>query len=236
MKLVSVIVLTVAFLVVASASPVLADVIVTIKCTSGQQTATQDFLIQCGPESSDWTLSEPIALIGADGVLGTITELSYQSNSDPFVNLQFAVQAGNTDTTFDITSAVVSFTALNNPWAYASAGVTLTGDSDGATITGLLDGGSVYQATYNSSTVFASLVSGFTIPADQTVTQPGRYPASGTVTIPTSVSSIQSEFKFTLSALDQASGTSRFEVVVPEPATISLLVLGGLAMLRRNRK
>ena len=230
------IIFAVAFLVVASASPALADVIVTITCTSGGQSATQNFLISCGADSSNWTLSGPVALSGSNGVLGTITDLSYQSNADPYVNLRFAVEAGSTDTTFDITSAVVSFGALSNPWAYASAGVTLTSDSDGATITGLLDGGSVYQAIFNGSTVYASLVNGFTIAADQSVTHSDRDPVSGNQTIAGSVTSIQSEFKFTLSALEQASGTSRFEVIVPEPATMSLLVLGGLALLRRNRK
>jgi hypothetical protein len=41
--------------------------------------------------------------------------------------------------------------------------------------------------------------------------------------------------KFTLSAGDQASATSRFEVV-PEPATMSLLALGGIATLIRRRR
>jgi hypothetical protein len=49
-----------------------------------------------------------------------------------------------------------------------------------------------------------SLVSGFTIGADQTVTNSDRSPASGYTGISGSVSSIQSEFNFTLSALDQS--------------------------------
>ena len=47
--------------------------------------------------------------------------------------------------------------------------------------------------------------------------------------------SISIEYNFRLSGGDAVSFTGTF-VVVPEPATLSLLVLGGLAMLRRRRR
>jgi hypothetical protein len=164
--------------------------------------------------------------------------LSIQTDGDPYVNLRFAVEAGATDATFDINSAVVSFIPILNPQVYASAGITLTSDDDGATATGLF-GGMTYQARCNGSIVYTNLVAGFSIPGDQTVVHSERDPASGYDTILGTVSSIQSEFDFTLSALEQASGTSRFEVTsisIPEPVTMSVLGLGGLGLLLRRRR
>lgn len=226
--------------VLAAAFPVSADVLLSVKCTAGHASSVQDILIATSGGTADWTLptSSPLSIMAGNVLLGKVTELSIQTDDDPFINLRFAVEAGNTDTTFDISSAVVNFSPLLNPQAYASAGVTLTSDFDGAAITGLFSGMN-YQARYNSSTVYSDLVAGFSILGDQTVVRFQREPASGYETISDTISSIQSEFNFTLSAFDQASGTSRFEVImpptIPEPATFSLLALSGLAMLRRRK-
>jgi len=214
-----------------------ADTSVTIQASSGDLSASHEFTITCNDGIADWSLDGPMDLMADDVLLGTITELCLQSDADPYVNLFFAVQAGAADTTFDVSSGVVSFFPLMDVSGYASAGVTLTSDADGATITGLF-GGDTYEARYNSTSVFADLVAGYTIGGDVSVTNSDRYPATDYTPIAGNVSSIESEFKFTLSALDQASGTSRFEIIgvgVPEPATMSLLALGGLALLRRRR-
>jgi hypothetical protein len=223
----------VAAVLLPAALPVSANMVVTVKCTAGDASAVQEFQVVCNAGVADWALAGPVDLLVGDVKVAKITDLSVQTNSEPFVNLRFAVEAGAADTTFDITSTVVSFAPLANPQAYASGGVALSADGDGATVTGLF-GGRSYQARYNGSTVYANLVPGFAIPADQTVVNADRTPAGGYGTITGSVSSIESEFNFTLSAFDQASGTSRFEVV-PEPATISVLCLGGLALLARKR-
>jgi hypothetical protein len=226
--------LAVAMLLLAMAMPAAADMIVTVRCSAGDLLATQEFSIVCNGTATEWVLADPVDLMAGDVRLATVKRLEIQSDLEPFVNLNFAVQAGAADTSFDINSAVVSFSPLTNPQAYASAGVTLTSDSGGATITGLLGDGRTYQARYNTSSVFSNLVNGFSVAGNLTDTRSDRQPASGFDTISGSVSSIQSEFKFILSAEDQASGTSRFEVT-PEPATLSLLALGGLVFLRRRR-
>jgi hypothetical protein len=224
------------FLLAASVLPAAADMILTVTATQGNLTVTYPFLVQCNAVSGDWTLPAPVALMSNGQQLGTIKELEVQSDVDPYVNLFVDVQAGATDTTFDIASSVVSFAPLLNPNAYASAGITLTSDYHGATITGLFDGGKTYQARYNGSTVYANLLNGFSIAANDSGNNDDRSPAIGTQTILDSVSSIESEFNFILSANEQASATSRFEVdAVPEPATLSLLILGGLALLRRRK-
>jgi hypothetical protein len=228
------------FVLAASVLPAAANMIVTVTATQGSLTATQQFLVQCTGGTTTWSLPSAAALVTARGVnLGTLTQLDVLTDVDPFVNLHFSVENDTAlPVAYDISSSVVSFPTIVDPDAYATAGITLTSDFDGATIAGLFPGGEVYQARYNSSTVYANLVTSLTIADNQTVTTTDRLPTLGTQTIFDSVSSIQSEFDFTLSDGDQASGTSRFELTapVPEPATMSLLVMGGLALLVRIKR
>ena len=217
-----------------------ATTVLTITVSEGDLIATRRFLVQGNAASNGWALSAPIALVANGVQLGTIKNLDVQSDVDPYVNLHFAVEADFADTTFDINSSVVSFAPLLNPTACASAGIALTSDDGGAKITGLFDGGRTYQARYNGSTVYANLVDGFSIAANQTAAVSDRSPASGYQTIFDTVSSIESEFNFTLSAMEQASGTSRFEVdgPVPEPMTMAAVGMGiaGLGGYIRHRR
>jgi hypothetical protein len=170
---------------------------------------------------------------------GAITYLRIFTKSDPEVGIEFGVRAGSSTTTYSISSGVLTFAAMVNPTAYASAGITLTDriTASGATITGLLPvsgGGKTHQALYNGSTVFANLVNGFTIPSGTVTHSEENGNEFSMITINDTLTSIESKFNFTLSARDSASGTSTF-VVVPEPATIALLGLGSLTLLRRKR-
>jgi hypothetical protein len=221
-----------ALFLLCAAWPAAANVTVTVDCTAGGVSASEVFFIQCTDNTVNWALAGPYD-ISVDGVrLGRIKELSFEADNEPYVNLHFSVEADAVDTTFDVKSAVISFDSLINPQVYASAGVTLTSDANGAQITGLF-GGACYQARYNGDIAYANLVTGFSTSGNQTDTHSARRPDGGYEGLTTPISSIQSEFHFT-SALDQASGTSRFEVI-PEPATVSLLALYGLALLRRRR-
>jgi hypothetical protein len=230
----------VAVVLLAATLPAAADaVLLTVRATTGLTSEVQQFTIPCSGGATSWTFSTPTEIKDGDTVLGRILMLEIQTDVEPYVNLNFSLEAGPADTIFDLQSALVSFSPLVNPQAFASAGITLTSDTDGAKITGLF-GGKTYQARYNGTTVYADLVSGFTMGGNDSLLNSQRQPilAPTYATISDTVSSIRSEFNFTLSALDQASGTSRFEVIqgVPEPATLSLLALGGLAMLRRRKQ
>jgi hypothetical protein len=118
-------------------------------------------------------------------------------------------------------------------------------DGNGATLTGLESGGNAYRAIYNGGTSWTSLNSSFafTKPYDSQA-QSDRDPASGMGLIPDTLTSIQSEYSFTLSANDQASGTSVFNVqdpAVPEPLTFvgvltGLAGLGGYVRSRTKRR
>ena len=135
--------------------------------------------------------------------------------------------------------AVVGTGSVTDAALRATAGVTVTdNDANGATLTGEGAGGSFFNAAYNGGTTFADLISGpFTTSvagsnsgAQDFPAAPGAFdPIGGTLT------DIQAQFNFTLSANDSASGTSGF-FSIPTPGAATLIALGGLAGLRRRRE
>lgn len=184
-----------------------------------------------------WSLDGTRSFASGDKVLGELQNLMIAVDPDPVVTLGFLVTAGSADTTFTISSATLSFPTIDPAQAYASAGVTLTGDSDGATVTGNLNG-ECYEAKYNGTTLFDDLVPGFSV-GQTTLTNSERSPVGTGWTTIGSAGSMAASWNFTLSALDTASGTSRYEILpVPEPGSLlglacGLFALGGI--LRRRR-
>lgn len=156
-------------------------------------------------------------------------------DGDPVVKLNFDVYAGSSLTNFTITSAIVSFPTIVGKGT-ATAAVTVTdNDGNGAAANGLYDDGKFYQARYNGSTLFASLVSG-PVAADPYSSEIARQTVPPWVAMG-SVSSIQSQFSFNLTAEDGASGTSSFTVIpVPEPGSIICLITGVLGLVGVARR
>jgi hypothetical protein len=196
-------------------------------------TAGSDQLIYAGQTDTDSSGFAKLTLVTSDTLIGddgaVLENLTLNINADPEVGIEFGFRAGSTATVFNLESEVLTFEAMTNPEASASAGITLTDrNSNGATITGLLPNGKTYQAWYNNSSVYSNLVSGFSISGK---TQTNSQETSGTIY--DSVTSIASKFSFRLSAADSASGTSTF-VVVPEPATLFVLGIGSLILFRRK--
>lgn len=198
--------------------------------------------------------SDTVYLMDGDTRVATLNPLRQASGSgsvyysDPVVSLNFSVQAGATTTNFRIASALLSFPTIPGASAKgaASASFSVTDvNGNGAALTGVGDpfgaqGG--YLAQYNgwagnipfpAGSTFAELHHSVTALPFQTRTVTGDVPPIGLQAIGTSVSDISSLVSFSLSARDLASGTTTF-VVIPEPASLALLALGGLLVARRR--
>jgi hypothetical protein len=203
--------------------------------------------VQCGSDRVDVVFTEPVltqveVLDASNNCLAKIDELEFTYQDDPLVNLRFSVEAGSGDTTFTINSSVVGFTPMTDPNAVASSSLTLTDvDGNGATLTGLEAGDKAYRAIYNGGASWAYLNPTYS------VTEPfggdvesNRQPISGLQPVVDTLTSIQSEYMFTLSANDLASGTSTFNLaapVVPEPLSFVAVLTGlvGIGTYVRKR-
>lgn len=174
----------------------------------------------------------------------TIHGLSLSLIADPVVSSSFNVAAGPMNSVITINSAIVNHPGFPSDVGRASAFIGITdslnsplADQGQISFVGL-HGGKAFRPIFNGSSVFQDLITGpgnvAVIPGTSTPfieeTSPtGVYlPLGGTAT------SIQSQFLFSLSRFDRASGTSTFEVI-PAPGAMALLGLGGLVAARRRR-
>ncbi len=176
--------------------------------------------------------------------------VEYISGSQQVV-LNFLVSSGGAAANFTVTSANLSFAGISNATARAQAQVTVTDfGGDGASLVGNFPNNDTYRAFYNdvnnvpaTGTTFATITPGAVAAPFSGATSTEGFPDSlggfsstdeNTMVLGT-VSSMSSQWKFSVSQFDSASGTSIF-VVVPEPGTmlISLFGMPLLGLLRRK--
>lgn len=175
-------------------------------------------------------LNERFALTNGDNTLGWIESLSADLVGDPVASISFSVTAGSSDVTVSVSSAMVTFSAINNPAASSEAEVTLTDNNanGAATIETVGGNGGLYRAIYNGSSQYSTHLGDSSISGGSvTFSDATSGPIAG------NVSSIRSRFDFKLSAGDFASGTGTF-TVIPEPATFGLLACCCVALATAN--
>lgn len=198
------------------------------------------------PENQEWwwDYSDNIDIMDGTGLitLATITDLTLSYIQDPQVTFGFTVQAGAFDTTFSLTSGLLSFPALDPAEGLASAGLLITDtNSNGATLTGLHTGGGAYAAQYNGlapgGTTFTELLTSSLIATtDGTNSANQEFPGGGLfAAIDVPVTNISAQFSFLLTAGDLASGSSNFNVV-PAPGGVALLILMLTGVARKRRR
>jgi hypothetical protein len=196
-------------------------------------------------DSVDWLLPEDIKIRNSDTqeVMGTIkasgTSMAMLASGGPVVVLRFAITSGGLETDFKITSELMEFGQINPAQGWSSVGLTVTdGDGNGAFMGGLNAGGGIFATAYNGGfdgggTTFAEFLPGGG-PLDPFGTVAVSDATDGWLDIGGPVWDMQSQFYFSLTANDMASGTSTF-VIVPGPT--SLLAMGaGLLLSRRRRR
>lgn len=189
-----------------------------------------------------WDLPEPMPLIAKGGFqIGVLERANVRYVADPIVVLNFVVSSGGAAANFTVTSANLSFPGIANAMGRAQGGVSVTDfGGDGATLQGNFPSNNLYRAFYNDAgnvpatgTTFATLTPGVTASAFSGSTSSGAFPDNvggfsstdqsggslGTVT------SMSSQWRFSVSANDSASGTSVY-VIVPEPASVILSIMG----------
>ncbi|MFT5424687.1 MAG: hypothetical protein ACI89L_002484 [Phycisphaerales bacterium] len=180
---------------------------------------------------------------GTNALIGLITQADVLIGGNPgdllsparIFAFAYTVNSMDADTTFSFSGGDYGLdAAYGGASGFASSAVTLTdGTGDGALMSA---NGDVYGADYNGGTNFSSLLSGYNLAAGAfgSNSDAGNDPGDFSNRFIGPVSSISASAGFTLSANDAASINTQF-FVVPAPATVALMGLGGLVAARRRR-
>jgi hypothetical protein len=236
------------FAIGSTAKADISDIVLRIEASNSLGTAVFEGHLSDGTfyEGGEyiWELRSPTTLFSDSGqMIASISSARVRCVDDPVVQLNFSVTAGSIMTNFTITSPNLAFGTISQAEGRASAGVTTTdNDGDGASMTPSGQPG-LYTSRYNGQfpgpgTPFADLLPNAVIAgAFDSSSANDSFPGGGAFSpIVPPVSDMQSRYRFALSANDDASGTSTYEIrPVPAPGAIALMGLGGLLAGRRRR-
>ncbi len=173
-----------------------------------------------------------------EGVLGGTADIELvglEFDPDPFV-LNNILVTNTSATTQTYTIGTILPTTFAPPSLISGSITTqaIDGGSDGAVVAAL-PGGAIYKALIDGLTVATMQEDVFLVTAPAQGVNNALDNFGPTVNALAVNSFIGITLTFTLTPGDTASILSRFDVVeIPEPATLSLLVLAGVTLLRRR--
>lgn len=231
------------------------DTIVSVTASSGSLSGSINIpLSQAFQLPNGWVWFSTGQNIILDSVtnepIGSLDSASLFLLDERRVALSFNVTAGNAKTVFSLSSALLAFSPLINPIAQASAGITVTdGNANGGSLIPLGPNGTYYSAMYgdgvNPMSTFANLIDtsmflnggGGNVGINGSDSASENYPLNQQTYIQLAgvVTEMRAQYDFSLSAFDQASGTSVFTLIIPGPGSSVLIAIGGLTLLRRRR-
>ncbi len=226
----------------------ISDVIFRIEATNATGTGfievTKDQLVY-HPTTDSYHWNLPASLVIFDDLFNPIAtlqnaNLAILKNATKKIAGAFAVQAGDSETTFDIQLPQLSFGTLIEPLTMGRMGlacnVTDLG-ADGVAMRALSTGAGMLRGDYNGlvpgGTMFAQVL--YQVAATSgSGSGYQNFPAAGYADIASAVSDMSSRLDFTLTAGDLGGGTHYYEIV-PEPASLGLLLIGIAALAVRRR-
>ena len=159
----------------------------------------------------------------------TLEGLSIAVRGDPSIQLGFSAVSNDGPVDFLFTSDVFNFDPLTDVTAYVYA----TADSLPGTVVSAVDfPDKLCRNLYNGTQIFADVVDPYIF------VQGGVYEYIPTMAIAGTVSSMQVMWSLGVNSGGHADGLCEFQLdgtAIPEPATMLLLGLGGLALLRKRK-
>jgi hypothetical protein len=226
----------------------ISNVIFRIEATNGTGTGflefTKDQLVY-NPvtDTYHWNIGSQPILDAFFNPIATLqnANLALRVNDIKKIAGAFAVQAGETDTTFTLTMAQLTFNTLPASVTAGRAGLAAnvtdtTVPPDGVSMQAIAPATGMLITDYNGmvpvGTLFTYALSGLSVPTGSGSAL-AYIPPTGYLDIPDPVSDMNSVVAFTLTAGDLGGGTHYFEIV-PEPTTVGLLLAGVLLLARRR--
>jgi hypothetical protein len=214
------------------------DVVLTIHALSGRAEGSLEITADQGTwegENFFWSTDVAIPIMSGSEVLGTVGPGRLELYADPSVGIGFSLQAGDAETQFTISSAMLTFPPIQ-PLALArTSGAFTVMDfmGEGAALTGTLPGGFAYRAYLGDGTIFYQAIQSIVVlPTETPVAGSFEYPPGGGYAIIPGTGGMRAEIGCALTPHAFASGSAVFEII-PEPAGLLLLAVG-IGLVRRR--
>jgi hypothetical protein len=190
-----------------------------------------------------YVLPDPVVMQDADGdIIATINDVRGDIFTNPHVVIAFDVMAGPFDTVFTVTGGLETVGPFPAGVALGggSAGMTWADSNavNGVTVSGGYDDGNFHRMLINGvapggGDTLASIIAGPRFAPSGTDSTSAN---TGGVAPGVDITSITSQFAFTVTAGDSVTGTSSF-TVLPTPGAAALLGLGLFTLgFRGSRK